>query len=111
MPGGGERTGFRLAVSDHTRDDQIRVVECGTVGVRKGIAELTALVNRPGRFRRRVTGNSAWKRELPKQLAQSLRILLYRWIDFAIGSFQISIRHHPGTAVTGSADIYDIQVT
>ena len=54
VPGGGQRTGFRLAVADHTRDNQIRVIECSSVGVRKGIAELPAFVNRAGRLRRRV---------------------------------------------------------
>ena len=79
--------------------------------MRKGIAELPALVNRPGRFRCSVTRNPAWKGELPKQTAQSVGILLDRWVDLAVGAFQISVRHHPGTAVTGATDIDEVQVT
>ncbi len=33
MPGGRKRAGLGLAVADHAGDDQVRVVECGAVGV------------------------------------------------------------------------------
>ena len=35
VPGGRQRTGFRLAVADHDRDDQVRVVEGRPKGVRE----------------------------------------------------------------------------
>ena len=34
-----------------------------------------------------------------------------RWIDFAVGSFKIGVGHHAGTAVAGTADIDDVEVT
>src|SRR5262249_245279 len=111
MPRCRKRPGFCLAVSDYACNDQIRVVECGAVGVRERIAELPAFVNRPGRFRRGVTRNPAGKGELPEQLAQPIGILLDRWIGLAVGPFQVGVRYHPGTAVSGTADVDDVQVT
>ena len=34
MPGSRQRAGFRLAVTDHTGDNEIRIVECRAEGVR-----------------------------------------------------------------------------
>ena len=38
MPGGRKWTGLRLAVADCDSDDEIRVIERGSVGMRDGIA-------------------------------------------------------------------------
>ena len=48
MPAGCQRTGLVLAVADHACHHQVRIVESRAVGVHQGIAELTALVDRPG---------------------------------------------------------------
>ena len=54
-------------LSRHDSDDQIRIVEGSAISVRKGIAQFAALIDRSGRFRRDVTGDAAWKRELLEQ--------------------------------------------
>ena len=48
VPCGGQRAGFRLAVADDARYDQVRIVERGAEGMTEGIAELAAFVNGPG---------------------------------------------------------------
>ena len=45
MPTRRQWSGFRLAVADDTGNDQIGIVEGRSIGVREGVAELTALVN------------------------------------------------------------------
>ena len=61
MPAGGEWTGFRLAVAHHACDQEVGIVEGGTVGVRQAIAEFTAFIDGAGGLRRNVTGNAAGK--------------------------------------------------
>ncbi len=50
MPAGGEGAGFGLPVADDAGDDQIRIVEGGTIGVNQRIAQFPAFVNGAGRF-------------------------------------------------------------
>ena len=61
MPAGGEWTGFRLAVAHDAGDQEVGIVEGGTVGVRQAIAEFTAFIDGARGLRRHVTGNAAGK--------------------------------------------------
>ena len=45
MPARRQRSSLRLAIADNAGHDQIRIIESGSIGVRKGVAELTAFVN------------------------------------------------------------------
>ena len=67
VPARCERLRLRLAVADDAGDEQVGVIERGTIGVRQRIPELAALVNRPGRLRRHVARNAARERELLEQ--------------------------------------------
>jgi len=60
----GQWARLRLAVINHTGDDQIGIVEYRSEGMAEGVAQLAAFVNRAGIFRRRVAGNASGKREL-----------------------------------------------
>src|SRR5579872_5071112 len=51
MPTGGERTGFRLAITHHTRDDEVGIVKSGTIGVQQRITEFAAFIDRSRGFR------------------------------------------------------------
>src|ERR1043166_5208384 len=44
-------------------------------------------------------------------MTHSVNVLPDRWIDLAVGSFEIGVGHHAGTAVAGTADIDDVEVT
>ncbi len=67
VPGRGERPGLRLPVADHAGDQQPRVVERRTVGMREGVAQLAALMDGARRLRRDMAGHPARERELPEQ--------------------------------------------
>src|SRR5689334_23111215 len=70
VPGGRQRTGFRLAIADHNGHDQIRIVESSAIGVRHRISELAAFVDRTGCLRSAMATDPAWKRELLEQPLQ-----------------------------------------
>ena len=109
MPGGGQRPGLGLAVADDARNDQVRVVERGPVGVRDRIAELSTLVDRPGRLRCRVAGNSIRKRELLEQLLHPLGVLGDVRIELAVGPLEVGMSNQTGPAVTGPCDQHHVQ--
>ena len=73
VPGRGERPGLRLAVADHTGDEQLRVVERRAVGMGQGVAQLAALMDRARGLRRDMAGHPAGERELPEQPGHALR--------------------------------------
>ena len=51
MPAGRERTRFGLSIADDAGDEEIRVVEGGSLCVRERVAELATLVDRARSFR------------------------------------------------------------
>ena len=110
MPGGGERTGFRLAVADSDGNDEIGIVESGSVRMRDGIAQLAALVNRTGRFRRAVRADPAGKRKLLEELEQARFVAALVGINLGIVAFEIAVGQRGRRAVTGAGDVHDIQV-
>ena len=56
MPGGGKRSGFRLAVANDAGDDEIGIVERRAERMAQRIAELAAFVDRARALRRHVAG-------------------------------------------------------
>ncbi len=66
VPGRREWPRFRFAVAHDTGDDQIRVVEGGAVGVRDGVAQFAAFMDRAGGFWCHVARDTTRKRELLK---------------------------------------------
>ncbi len=110
VPGRRERPGLGLTVADHACDDQIGIIERGPESVDQRVAELAALMDRPRRFGRRVAGNAAGERELLEQALHALSIGRDRRVDFAVGPLQPRIGHHAWTAVTGTADVEQIEI-
>ena len=74
VPGRRQRPGLRLAVADHAGHQQTRVVERGAVGVGQRVAQLAALVDRPGRLGRDVAGHPAGEGELPEEPLHARRV-------------------------------------
>src|ERR1700693_2885093 len=109
MPTGGQRAGFCFAITHHAADQQIWIVECGAVGVRNGVAELAAFVDRTGSFGSNMAGNSARERKLLEQPSESVFRLRNAGIKLAVGAFQISVGDQAGTSMTGSRNIYDVE--
>ena len=101
MPTGRERPRLGLAVSDNTRNQQARIVECSTEGMRQGVPELASLVDRPRRLRRGVARNPARKGELPEQPPQPLLVAADMRIELRIRAFEIGVRDVRRPAMAG----------
>ena len=110
MPTRRERSRLRLAVADDTADEQIGVVERSPERVGKRVAELAALVDRPGRLGRDVARDPTRERELPKQRPQPVDVRSDVRVDLAVGALQIGVRDQGGTAVAGSGHVDGVQV-
>jgi hypothetical protein len=61
MPRRGQRTGFRFPVADHSGHDQIGIVERRSIGMREGVTQFSAFMNRSGSLGSDVAGNAAGK--------------------------------------------------
>ena len=110
MPARRQRPGFRLAIANDTGNDQVRVVESGAVGVRQSVAKLATFVNRARRFRRHMTWDPAWERELGEESLHPLLVLRDVRIDFAISALKICICDYTGAAMPWAGNIDHIQV-
>ena len=110
MPTRGKRAGLCLAISDHAAHKEVRVVERSAVGVGEAVAELTTLIDRPGRLRGRMTRDAAGKRELPEEPAKSRFVSADVGVELAVGAFEVGIGHDSGTAVTGPRDEDGVEI-
>src|ERR1700733_5396070 len=84
VPTRRQRASLRLAVSDHTAHQQIRVVKCSAESVHEGIAEFATLVDRAGCLWRHMARNPTRERELAKQSPQSLLVESHPGVDLAV---------------------------
>ena len=110
MPARGERPGLGLAVADDAADEQVGIVEGGSVGVGERVAELAALVDRPGRLRRDVAGDAAGEGELAKQPAQALLVVADVRVDLRVGPLEVDVGDDPRAAVAGPGDVENAEV-
>jgi hypothetical protein len=110
VPARRERAGLRLAVADDAGNDQVRVVEGRSIGVGNGVAELTSLVDRPGRLRRDMARNAAGKRELSEQALHPLLVGGDVRIYLAVSALEISVCDQTGSAMSGTRDVDHVEV-
>src|SRR3954470_1343115 len=111
VPGGRERPGLCLAVPDDTGDDQVWVVERGSVCVRDRITEFASLMNRPRSLWSNVARDAAGERKLGEEPLHAPAIAGDVGIDLRIGTFQPCRRYQRWAAVTGTDDVDHVQVT
>ena len=110
VPAARQRPGLGFAVADHAGHDQVGVVERRPVGVHQRVAQLTALVDRPGRLRRRVRRDAAGERELLEQPAHAHRVLRDMRVQLGVGALEVGVGHHARPAVPRPGDVDDVQV-
>ena len=110
LPSAFERRGFRLAIADHARDNQVGIVERRAERMHQRIAELAAFVDRAGHVRTRMTRHSARRRELAEQQAHALTVFGDVRINLGVRPFEISVRHDRRAAVAGTGYIDDVGV-
>ena len=105
-----QRSRLGLAVADDAGDDQIGVVECGSVGMAERVSQFASFVNAAGRFRRHMAGNSAGKAELLEQLLHALGVLADVWINFAVRSFEVGMGHERRSTMAGPDNVDHLEV-
>ena len=110
MPARCQRSSLRFAVADDTGNDQIGVVEGRSVGMRKGVAEFAAFVNRTGRLRRNVARNAAREGELGEQALQPFFIGRNVRINLAVSALEVGVRDQAGPAMPRAGDIDHVEV-
>ena len=110
MPRSRQRPGFRLAVAHHRGDDQIGIVESGATSMRQHVAQFAAFVDRAGRFRRAVTPDTAGKRELLEELAQSALVLALFRINLGVSPLEIAGRQNARRAMSRARHEDHVQV-
>ncbi len=109
MPGGGQRPRFRLAVADDTGDQQAGVVECGSVGVGEGVAELAALVDGARRFRCHMARHAAREGELPEQRAHTRSVPRDARVGLGVGALKPGVGEDGGAAVARTPDAQGVE--
>ena len=111
MPGSCQRAGFRFAIADHRRDDQLWIVERCAAGMRKHVSQFASFVNRTGSFRRAVAADAPWEGKLSEELVQAYFVLALFRINFGVGTLEIAWRQNSWRAVsrTGHEDHVEIQ--
>ena len=110
VPAARQRPGLRFAVADHAGHDQVGVVERRAVGVHQRVAQLAALVDRPGCLRRHVRGDPAGERELPEQPAHARGVRRDARVQLGVRALEVGVGHHAGPAVARPAHVDDVQV-
>ena len=110
VPARRQRPGLGLAVADHAGDRQIRVVEGGAEGMRQRVAELAALVDRPGRLGRRVARDASGERELAEEMLEPGLVAADLRIELAVGALEVGVGHDAGPAVTGTGHVEHVEV-
>src|SRR3546814_9764754 len=94
VPGGGKRTGLRLAVTDDAGDHDVRVVERRSEGVGQRVAELSALVDRTRHLRRDVARDAAGEGELPEQLGHAPPVATQRRVVLRPAALEPGVGDH-----------------
>ncbi len=99
FPASLQRPGLGFTITDHCRDQQVRVVERGAEGVHQSVAEFAALVDRPWRRDGDVARYPPGGGELPDQPGQARQVPRHLWVDLRIGAFQIGVGDQRRAAV------------
>lgn len=87
MPRHGQRPGLRLAVADHAAGEQFRIVEYCAIGMRQGVTELAAFVDRSRCLGGDVAADAAGEGKLAEQAFHALGIECDTGIELAVAAF------------------------
>ena len=110
VPARRERARLRLAVADDAGDEQVGVVERRSERVHECVAELAALVDRPGHVGRDVARDPAREGELTEEPPQPVDVPRYVRVELAVGALEIGVRDERRAAVARAGDVDRAQV-
>jgi hypothetical protein len=98
------------AVADDRGHDQVRIVECGSKGMRQGVTQFATFMDAAGRLRSDVTGNAAGETELCKQLLHTKFVFSDVRVHLGVRAFKVGVGDQRWSAVTRSGNEEHIQV-
>src|SRR6266576_6475895 len=110
MPRGRKRASFRFAVTDHYRDNEIRIIERCSIPMREGVPELATFMNRTGRLRCAVRADSSGERKLLEESKHARFVSALVRINLGVVAFEIAIGKRGWRTVTRTRNVNDIQV-
>src|SRR5262249_21691265 len=100
LPSRGKWPRLCLTVASNARDDAIRVVKRGTLGVAQSVTKFAAFVDAAGRLGGNVRRDAAGKAELLEQLLHSLHISADVRVHLAVSFLQVGVSNQRGAAVS-----------
>ncbi len=110
VPAASQRPRLGLPVADHAEDGEIGRVQRGPVRVQQRVAELAALVERPRRLRRAMTGHAARVGELVEEGGHARLVRSDVAEQLGEGALQPGAGVRARPAVPGAGDEDRIQV-
>ena len=110
VPRRRERSGLGLAIADHARDEEVRIVENGAGGMAERVAQLAALVDGARSLRRDVARDPTRKRELSEERSQARLVARDARIHLRVGPFEVDVGDEGRASVSGSGDVDGVQI-
>src|SRR5262249_23575083 len=104
-PAGCKRPGLGLAVADDAGDNQVGIVESGSVCLAKSVAEFAAFVDAAGSLWGDVARDAAGEAELLKQFLHPFGVFADVRIYLAVSTLQVGVGHHRRATVPRSDDV------
>ena len=110
MPAGGQRTGFRFAITDDTAHQKIGVVEGRAECVGKRVTEFATLMDGAGRFGGDMARNATGEGKLFEEPADAFFIAADVRVIFGVRAFQVDVGDNTRAPVPRPGDIDGVQV-
>ena len=110
LPRAGEGAGLGLAVSDHARHDELRVVERGAEGVDQRVAELTTFVDRAWRRHAHVTRHPVRGGELTEQATHPVGVPRHLGVHLGVRALEVHVGEDRRAPMPGTGHIDHVGV-
>src|SRR5215471_12588252 len=110
VPRCGERARFSFPIPDDRGDNQVWIIECGTVCMRQCVSQFAAFMDGAWCFWRNMAGNTSRKRELFEQPFHPCFVRRDVRINLAISAFEVRVGNQswPSVPRTGDTDHVEI---
>ncbi len=99
LPRRSKRARLRFTIAHHSYSQEARVIQHGTISVRKRVAQLAAFVNGTRSLRRKVAWNATGIRELTEKLLQARLIIGDVRANLAVRAIKQGLRRASRSAV------------
>src|SRR5215471_2619189 len=110
VPGCGQRARFSFPVPNDGRDDQVWVVECGTVCMGQCVSQFAAFMDGAWCFRCNMAGNASRKRELFEQPLHPCLVRCDVRINLAVGALEVRVGNQSRPSMPRTGDIDHVEI-